>query len=269
MMIDNTKYNTLIAYLKKLGNAAVAFSGGVDSTFLLVAVKEALGDNDVIAFTVDAPYIAKWEIEEAKEIAKQFNIRHLVIETPFIDAIKNNPEDRCYICKKGIFTILQEEAKKQGFTNLLEGTNSNDRGDFRPGLKALKELQVKSPLSENGLTKDDIRVISKELNLPTWNKPPYACLLTRIPFNHEITLEEIDRIEKAEKHLIDIGFKFVRVRSHGNLARIEVNKEKLQSILEEEISNNIFNKFKQFGFSYVTIDIMGYRMGSMNKILNK
>lgn len=267
-MIHNSKYKTLNAYLKKLGNAAVAFSGGVDSTFLTIAAKEALGDN-AIAFTVDAPYIAKWEIEEAKDIAKQFNVTHLIIKAPFIDAIKNNPEDRCYLCKKAIFTKLQEEAKKKGMTNLLDGTNRDDMSDFRPGLRALKELRVKSPLSENGLTKDDIRAISKELNLPTWDKPPYACLLTRIPFNHEISLEEIERIEKAEKYLIDLGFKFIRVRSHGDLARIEVNKEKLKSILEEEISNKIYTKLKELGFSYVTIDIMGYRMGSMNKTCNK
>lgn len=267
-MINNTKYNTLIAYLKKLGNAAVAFSGGVDSTFLLFAAKEALGEK-VIALTVDAPYIAGWEIEEAKEITNQFNIKHQIIKVPFIDTIKYNPENRCYLCKKAIFSSLQEITKRQGFTNLLDGTNSDDMDDFRPGLKALKELQVISPLRENGLTKEDIRAISKELSLPTWDKPPYACLLTRIPFDHEITLEEIERIEKAEKYLIDLGFKFIRVRSHGNLARIEINREKLQSILEEEISDKIYNKLKELGFSYVTIDILGYRMGSMNKTCNK
>ena len=267
-MINNTKYSTLIDYLKKLGNVAVAFSGGVDSTFLLFAVKEALGER-VIAFTVDTPYIAKGEIEEAKEIAKRYSITHQIINVPFVDTIKYNPEDRCYLCKKAIFSSLQEITKRQGFRNLLDGTNSDDMGDFRPGLKALKELQVISPLRECGLTKTDIRGISKELNLPTWDKPPYACLLTRIPFNHDITLEEIERIEKAEKHLIDLGFKFIRVRSHGDLARIEINKEKLHSILEEETSNNIYNKLKELGFSYVTIDILGYRMGSMNKTGDK
>lgn len=267
-MIHNTKYSALIEYLKKLDNAAVAFSGGVDSTFLLLAAKQALGGK-VIAFTVDAPYIAKWEIEEAKEVAKQFTITHRIISVPFIDTIKNNPEDRCYLCKKAIFSMLHTVADREGFTNLLDGTNRDDMGDFRPGLRALKELKVISPLQQCGLTKADIRALLKERNLPTWDKPPYTCLLTRFPFNHNITLGEIERIEKAEKYLIDLGFPLIRVRSHGDLARIELNKGKLQNILEEETSKKIYTKLKELGFSYVTIDIVGYRMGSMNETLDK
>lgn len=264
-MINDTKYNKLITSLKNLGNAAVAFSGGVDSTFLLIAVKEALGEN-VLALTVAAPYIARWEIEEAKELSSRFNIKHKIIKAPIIDSIKHNPKNRCYLCKKEIFKMLKEEAEKLGFTNLLDGTNSDDATDYRPGLKALKELHIKSPLYENGITKDEIRAFSKEMELPTWDKPAYACLLTRIPFDHEITLEEIERVEKAEKYLMDLGFRAVRVRSHGDLARIEVDKEKLKNILDEEISCKIYDKLKNLGFIYVTIDILGYRTGSMNKV---
>lgn len=263
-MTESNKYEKLFTYLKKLGNAAIAFSGGVDSTFLVAIAKEALG-NKAIALTVASPYIAKWEIEEALELTDKLGVTHKIITLPMLDSIRHNPENRCYVCKKAIFSRLLIETEKAGFTNLLDGTNCDDLGDYRPGLKALKELNILSPFVETGFTKKDIRHYSEKLNLPTWNKPAYACLLTRLPYNHEITEEEIQRIELSEKFLMDIGFKAVRIRSHGDLARIEVPAENRKDLIAESTSKIIADKLKEFGYNYVTIDILGYRMGSFNE----
>ena len=260
---NNKKYNNLIKYLKNLESAAVAFSGGVDSTFLLASAREALSDN-VVAFTVRSPYIPDWEIEEAKEIANKLSARHMVFETEISDSILNNPENRCYLCKKFIFTRLVSEAKKLNIDYVIEGTNADDTRDFRPGIKALRELDIKSPLLENSITKADVRYFSKLMNLETWDKPAYACLLTRIPYNTRIREEELRRIEHAEVFLMTLGFKGVRVRSHNNLARIELNKEQITDIFQNSIRDKIVNKFRDIGYTYITIDIEGYRTGSMN-----
>lgn len=266
-MIDDPAYRTLIAYLKNIGNAAVAFSGGVDSTFLAVAAQQALG-NCVIALTVASPYIAQWEIQEANEIARDHGINHVIIKTSMPEVILNNPVNRCYLCKKAIFGLLWTETRNRGFTHLLDGTNKDDLGDFRPGLKALKELEVKSPLAELGITKEKVRMFSRELGLPTWNKPAYACLLTRLPFDHTVTEEEIHRIEAAEKFLMDLGFHAVRVRSHGDIARIEIKKEQRKELLEDAIAPKVHDALRKIGFSYVTLDILGYQMGSFNRTIH-
>ncbi len=260
---NNEKYKKLIAYLKNLESAAVAFSGGVDSTFLLAAAREALSDK-VVAFTVRSPYIPDWEIKEARQIANKLSARHMVFETEISDSILHNPENRCYLCKKFIFTRLVGEAKKLNINYVIEGTNSDDTGDFRPGIKALRELDIKSPLLENKISKEDIRYFSRLLNLETWDKPAYACLLTRIPYNTRIREEELRRIEHAEVFLMTLGFKGVRVRSHNNLARIELNKEQITDIFQNSLRDKIVNKFKDIGYTYITIDIEGYRTGSMN-----
>lgn len=264
-MISDKKYEDLIKSLKGLESVVIAFSGGVDSTFLMRAAKEALEDK-VLAVTIVSPYIPKWEIEEAKEIVKELNVKHELIEVPVIlDDIKNNPDDRCYLCKNFVFSKIIELQKERGFKYVIDGTNLDDTKDYRPGMKALKELKVVSPLLENNITKDDIRRFSKELGLSTWDKPAYACLLSRIPYNQEIKFEDLRKIENAEIYLMKLGFKGVRVRSHNDLARIEVQRQDRKRICDEKLMDEICERFKELGFKYVTLDLQGYKMGSLNK----
>jgi uncharacterized protein len=267
-MINNEKYNELINYLKSLEKVVLAFSGGVDSTFLLKAAKEALGDN-VKAVTIMSPYIPKWEIAEAKELVKELGVKHEIIEAPIIDSIKFNPEDRCYLCKTAVFNMIIAVAKEQGYNYVIDGTNFDDISDYRPGLRALKELKVKSPLLECKLTKAEIREFSKELNLKTWDKPSYACLLTRIPYGNELKVEDFEKIEKAERFMMSIGFRAIRVRCHGDLARVEVNKNDRSKLFDEELLDTIANNIKECGFKYVTLDLQGYRVGSFNETITK
>ncbi|MDF2503280.1 ATP-dependent sacrificial sulfur transferase LarE [Clostridium sp.] len=266
-MIDNEKYKTLINYLKELGKVVLAFSGGVDSTFLLRAAREALGNN-MKAVTILSPYIPKWEVEEAKQLANELEVDYEIIEVPIIDEIKNNPENRCYLCKKAVFNMIDNIAKTQGYNYVIDGTNLDDMGDYRPGLKALKELNVKSPLLECKLTKSDIRSLSKELGLKTWDKPSYACLLTRIPYGDELKVEDFEKIEEAEKYMMKIGFRAVRVRCHRNLARVEVDRKDRSRLFDEKLMDDISNKLKEIGFKYVTLDMQGYRLGSLNEVMS-
>lgn len=260
-MIDHPKFLELVEYLKKLDSAVIAYSGGTDSTFLLAVAQIALKEK-FLAITIDTPYIARWEIKEAIEICDDLGVRHNVIRSEIINSIKNNPKDRCYLCKKHLFTGLLEEATKENIKYVLDGTNLDDMGDYRPGRRALKELKIKSPLLETGIGKDLIRKFSKELNLNTWNKPAYACLLTRIPYDVEIKNEELERIELSEAYLMSRGFRAVRVRSHGEIARIEIPKKQLPQLLLLNNSSEISNKLKSFGYQFVSIDMEGYRMGS-------
>lgn len=262
--MKNEKYTKLVDYLKELESAVIAFSGGVDSTFLLKAAKEALGEK-AAAITVVSPYIPKWEIEEAKEIVDELGIKHEFIEVSIMDEIKFNPDNRCYLCKKAIFTKIKEFANKNGYNYVLDGTNMDDTKDYRPGLVALRELEIKSPLLENRLAKQEIRQLSKELGLQTWKKPAYACLLSRIPYGNEIKIEELERIEKAEKYLMSIGFEGVRVRCHSDLARIEVQREERHKLFNEELLDSISATLKEYGFRYVALDMEGYRVGSLNQ----
>ncbi|MDR3594696.1 ATP-dependent sacrificial sulfur transferase LarE [Clostridium sp.] len=267
-MKNNEKYNELVEYLKGLGKVVLAFSGGVDSTFLLRAAKEALGDN-VKAVTILSPYIPKWEIAEAKELVKELGVQHEIIEAPIIDSIKFNPEDRCYLCKTAVFSMILSVAKEQGYNCVIDGTNFDDISDYRPGLKALKELDVKSPLLDCKLTKAEIRAFSKELGLNTWDKPPYACLLTRIPYGNELRVEYFEKIENAEKYMMSIGFRAVRVRCHGDLARVEVARHDRSKLFDEELLDTIAKNIKECGFKYVTLDLQGYRVGSFNETIMK
>lgn len=266
-MINNEKYNELVKYLKGLGKVVLAFSGGVDSTFLLKAGKEALGEN-FKAVTILSPYIPKWEIAEAKELVKELGAQHEIIKAPIIDSIRYNPEDRCYLCKTAVFTMILDLAEKQGYDCVIDGTNFDDINDYRPGLKALKELKVKSPLLECKITKAEIRAFSKELGLKTWDKPPYACLLTRIPYGNELKEEDFVKIENAEKYMMSIGFRAVRVRCHGDLARIEVARQDRSKLFHEELLDTIAENIKQCGFKYVTLDLQGYRVGSFNETIS-
>lgn len=260
------KFNNLIIYLKRLNKVAIAFSGGVDSTFLVVAAKQALGEN-VLAFTVNSPYIPDWEIEEAEEWIKQTGVKHEIIKIEIPDNIKDNPSNRCYLCKKQICALLNSEAEKRGIRYLLDGTNKDDEGDYRPGLKALKELEIVSPLREVGLTKNEIRQLSKEFNLSTWNKPAYACLLTRIPYNTSISREELKRIEKGERYLFQLGFEGARLRSHDNLARIELQQEHINLLSDFNLKQQIVIDLKSIGYQFICIDLEGYRMGSYNQTI--
>jgi len=258
------KYKSLIDYLKGLKKAVLAFSGGVDSTFLLHAAKEALGEN-LIAVTIISPYIPKWEVEEAKELSKKLGVKHVFIEAKIIDEIRNNPEDRCYLCKRAVFGEILKFASSQGIKYVMDGTNIDDMSDYRPGLKALSELNVVSPLKENGLAKQDIRDLSKKAGLYTWDKPAYACLLTRIPYDTPLREEDFIKIEEAEKFMMNLGFKAVRVRCHGNLARIEIPQGERNKMFDEELMDKISKGVKEAGFKYVSLDLEGYKMGSFNQ----
>ncbi len=264
MNIDHPKFKKLISYLKNLGSVALAYSGGTDSTFLMAAGKIALGDK-LLAFTIDTPYIARWEIEEASEICKKLGVKHKILNSEIIGSIENNPENRCYLCKQHLFSSLLKEASILGFPFVVDGTNLDDKGDHRPGMRALKELEIKSPLLETGIGKELIRKFSKELGLPTWDKPAYACLLTRIPFDTKITKTELQKIESAETYLMKMGFRAIRVRSHDKLARIEVPGNRIRELIEPGIASEISRELKKIGYEYVTVDLDGYKMGSMNK----
>jgi len=258
------KFSELKAYLAHLGGLAVAFSGGVDSTFLLYAAKEALGDK-AIGITVDSPYIPRFEINESQLLAQHIGIRQSIITADIDESIRENPSNRCYLCKRVIFSMIQEEARRQGIFVVIDGSNFDDTKDYRPGLVALKELSVKSPLMECGWTKQMIRDMSKIAGLDTHDKPAYACLLTRIPYDTAITQEELVRIEKAENYMRSIGFKAVRVRSHKDIARIEVAKQERKHLFDETLLDTISRKIKSYGYTYVAIEASGYEMGSLNK----
>ena len=262
------KYDGLVQSLRNLGEVAIAFSGGVDSTFLLYAAREALGKR-VIALTVNSPYIPDWEIKEAIQITSDISIEHHIIDVPVPEPIMNNPEDRCYLCKTLIFKMLIEFSKKKGYGNIADGTNADDQNEHRPGMKALRELKVISPLQDAGFTKADIRKASRELGLSTWEKPAFACLLTRIPYNTRIDEETLRRIERSETYLIGLGIRAVRVRIHENLARIETEPRYIEKIFQENLMEKISKQLKRYGFSFVTLDMQGYRTGGIEEIIKE
>ena len=262
----NDKKASLISYLQELGRAAVAFSGGVDSTFLLKAAYETLGENTmaIIGRTASSP---AHEIAEAEEFCRLLGVRYIIKDADqlSIPGFAENPPERCYICKKALFTIFLETARAEGFPYVMDGTNADDTGDYRPGMRALAELGIKSPLMEAGLTKADIRELSKEYGLPTWDKPSFACLATRLPYGETITEEKLRLIERAEVKLMDLGFRQMRVRIHGQIARIEVERPDFPKLIENADEINSF--FKELGFTYVTMDLAGFKSGSMNLTL--
>lgn len=262
-MINNEKYLRLRENLQKLKKVVLAFSGGVDSTFLLKVAQEVLGEQ-VKAVTIRAPYIPRWEIAEAQELVRQLGVAHEIIDVPLIEEIRFNPQDRCYHCKRAVFDVILAVAAREGYHYVIDGTNFDDTADYRPGLRALRELKVKSPLLESGLAKQEIRSFSKELGLKTWDKPSYACLLTRIPYGYELIETDFQKIEQAEKYLMEQGLRGVRVRCHGNLARIEVEKEEMEKLFDQRVLEQISYKLQNLGFTFVTLDLAGYRVGSFN-----
>lgn len=257
------KIQKLKNYIKNLNKVMLAFSGGVDSAFLLKICHDVLGKN-VIAITINSPYIPKNEINEAKKIAEELGIKHIIIDIPILNEIKNNPKNKCYICKKYMFEKIFQEAKKLNIHSVLDGSNFDDLKDFRPGMKVLKEFYVKSPLLELGFKKNEIRTFSKELKLFTWDKPAYSCLLSRLEIGTEITLEKLHRIEISEIYMNSLGLKGIRVRSHGDLARIEVQPKDRIRLFDLSLLDKISFKLKEFGFKYVTLDLQGYKTGSLN-----
>lgn len=261
--ISDLKLKKLKAILRNYGSVVIAFSGGTDSTFLLYTASQIPGIR-VIAVTVKTSYIPDWEMNEAIEFCQENKIEHKLIELPFPEIIRNNPLDRCYLCKTSIFTNIIKFAHEYGYEYVIDGTNADDVGDFRPGLRALKELEVKSPLLESGLTKQEIRDFSQKENLPTWNKPPYACLLTRIPYNSTIIEETLARIEKAEVFIREAGFPGTRVRINGEEARIECPPSFIEKMSRKKNRETIVKRLKEIGFRFISLDLEGYRTGSLN-----
>ena len=258
------KYKKLIEMLSNTDGAVIAFSGGVDSTFLLHAAIEALGDR-AIAASIATSYVPEWEQAEARRFALEIGVEHLLIELPFPEELRMNPPEHCYTCKKIIFSRLLEAAEKLGISNVLDGTNVDDLSDYRPGIKALRELGILSPLVEAGLTKQDIRDLSRKFDLPTWNKPSFACLLSRMPIGIEVTDEALRQVENAEVFLMDLGFPAVRVRHHGDVARIEIPKDKFEDFIKANEEHSINDTLKQMGYRHTALDLGGYSMGSLNQ----
>ena len=264
------KYRHLQSILQEAGRVAVAYSSGVDSTFLLQTAVDVLGKDAVIAVTVKSCSFPKRELEESVSWCREQEIRHFIVESEEleIEGFRQNPPDRCYLCKKEIFGKIISLAEKEGITYVAEGSNMDDTGDFRPGLRAIAQLKVKSPLREAGLYKEEIRDLSRMLGLPTAGKPSFACLASRFPYGEEITREKLKMVDQAEQLLMNLGFTQFRVRIHGKLARIEVLPEALDTLFQEDLRQMVTERLQSFGFTWVTVDLKGYRTGSMNESLS-
>lgn len=263
------KYQDLLTMIAERGAVAVAFSGGVDSSFLCHAAVAALGPK-AVAITVVSPMLPRSEVDCAALVARKVGIEHVLLEESVIDdEVAANPKERCYFCKKIEFGAILDEAKKRGIYTVLDGSNMDDLGDYRPGLKALEELHVFSPLRAAELTKQDIRDLSKRFDLPTWNKPAFACLASRIPYGERIDRAKLSRVEKAEDRLRDAGFRQFRVRSHGDIARIEVAPEERRRFFDENLLDSISQSLKSYGFLYVSLELEGYVMGNLNRVITK
>ncbi|UCF03439.1 MAG: ATP-dependent sacrificial sulfur transferase LarE [Deltaproteobacteria bacterium] len=264
------KYDHLRTIVSQAGSAIIAFSGGVDSTFLLKVCVDMVGEK-AMAITARSETFPKRELQEAKALAERIGALHVIIDTEELAApgFSDNPPHRCFLCKSELFSKLKQIAKDRRILSVFDGSNADDVEDFRPGRKAAHQLGVRSPLEEAGLGKEEVRTLSKMLNLPTWDKPAFACLSSRFPYHTKITKSALRQVEDAEDFLWNLGMREFRVRHHDTIARIELGPRELSLFLETGRRNEIVQHLKSLGYKYVTLDLEGYRTGSMNETLDK
>jgi len=263
------KHERIKEVFRTMGKVLVAYSGGVDSTLLLGVAQDTLDRGNVLAVTSLSPLYPERELDHAKKVVQSVGAKHLLVESNELEikGFSKNPSNRCYFCKKELFKKLSELAKTEGIHFIVEGSTLDDDKDHRPGSQAIKELGIRSPLKEVGFTKLEVRELSKALGLPTWDKPSFACLASRFPYGEEITAKALEMVAESEDFLFGLGFKQVRVRHYGNLARIEILKDEMKHLMKGSLRDEVVSHLKGVGYKYVTLDLQGFRSGSMNEVL--
>ena len=265
----NEKHERMKEVFRTMGKVLVAYSGGVDSTLLLGVAQDTLDRGNVLAVTSLSPLYPERELDHAKKVVQSVGAKHLLVESNELEikGFSKNPSNRCYFCKRELFKKLSELAKTEGIHFIVEGSTLDDDKDHRPGSQAIKELGIRSPLKEVGFTKLEVRELSKALGLPTWDKPSFACLASRFPYGEEITAKALEMVAESEDFLFGLGFKQVRVRHYGNLARIEILKDEMKHLMKGSLRDEVVSHLKGVGYKYVTLDLQGFRSGSMNEVL--